>query len=452
MTVQSEQLAEVGGAVIRPSDPDYDNARRVFRGEVDKRPAVIVQVAEVDDIRRVIEMARQTGMDLAVRSGGHSAGGWSTTDGGIVLDVRHLKSLDVNDADHTLWAGAGLTALEVTQAAWERKLLIGFGDTGSVGVAGLTLGGGIGYAVRKYGLTIDNLLAVEIVTADSELLTADKATNTDLFWALRGGGGNFGVATRFKFQLHPVEAFVGGVLMLPATVETIVGFIEASQSAPEAVSTIANVMNAPQMPGVPDEVVGKPVIFGLLAHFGEAAAGQRALAPFRALAQPIADMTGDMPYPQIYGPEDESYRPKAADHTLFLDHIGPAEAQKMLAAIESSDSTLRAVQLRVLGGAMARVPVDATAFAHRRARIMAVVVNFFDGPDDRQKREAWTADLAAELEQGVPGAYVNFLRDEGNDRIREAYPGATYDRLAAIKRRYDPENLFRLNQNIAPAG
>jgi FAD/FMN-containing dehydrogenase len=452
MTVQSEPLAEVGGAVIRPSDPAYDSARRVFRGEVDKHPAVIVQVADVDDIRRVIEMARQTGMDLAVRSGGHSAGGWSTTDGGIVLDVRRLKSLDFDDADSTVWAGAGLTALEVTQAAWERKLLIGFGDTGSVGIAGLTLGGGIGYAVRKYGLTIDNLLAVEIVTADGKVLTADDATNRDLFWALRGGGGNLGVATRFKFQLHPVEAFVGGMLMLPATVETIVGFIEAAESAPEEVSTIANVMNAPPMPGVPDDVVGKPVIFGLLAHFGSTEAGLEAMEPFRALAKPYADMLAEQPYPQIYGPEDDSYRPKAADHTLFLDHIGPEEAHKMLAAIESSDSSLRAVQLRVLGGAMARVPVDATAFAHRRAPIMAVVVNFFDGPDDLPKREAWTASLAAELDQGVPGAYVNFLRDEGNGRIREAYPGATFDRLAGIKKRYDPENQFRLNQNIPPAG
>jgi hypothetical protein len=339
----------------------------------------------------------------------------------------------------------------VTKAAWDRKLLIGFGDTGSVGIAGLTLGGGVGYAVRKYGLTIDNLLAVEILTAEGQLLTADDASNRDLFWALRGGGGNFGVATRFKFRLHRVEAFVGGILVLPATATTITGFITAAEAAPEEVSTIANVMNCPPMPMIPEDIVGKPIILGLLAHFGSAEAGLAAMEPFRRLAQPYADMLAEQPYPNIYGPEDESYRPKAADHTMFIDHVGRADAEAILAAIESSDAALRAVQLRVLGGAMARVPVDATAFAHRTAPIMAVVVNFFDGPDDLPRREAWTAALAARLDQGVEGAYVNFLRDEGNARLHEAYPGATFDRLTAVKRRYDPDNLFHLNQNIAPA-
>src|SRR6476469_9362930 len=202
MTVIAQPLSDISGKVIQPADPEYDEARRVFRGEVDKHPALIVQVADVDDIRRVIELARETGLDLALRSGGHSAGAFGTTDEGIVLDVRRLNTLEFDDATNTAWAGAGLTAKEVTEAAWQRGLLIGFGDTGSVGIAGLTLGGGVGYAVRKFGLTIDNLLAVEIVTANGDLVTADESNHPDLFWALRGGGGNFGVATRFKYLLH----------------------------------------------------------------------------------------------------------------------------------------------------------------------------------------------------------------------------------------------------------
>jgi len=451
MTVIAQPLSQISGKVIRPEDPGYDDARRVFRGEVDKHPALIVQVAGPDDIRHVLELARETGAELAIRSGGHSAGAFSTTDGGIVLDVRQLKSLDFNDTDQTVWAGAGLTAKEVTEAAWERGLLIGFGDTGSVGIAGLTLGGGVGYAVRMLGLTIDNLLAVEVITAAGELLTADATSHPDLFWALRGGGGNFGVVTRFKFQLHAVEGFFGGLLVLPATVETITGWIRAAESAPETVSTIANVMTAP-LPFLPPEAQGKPVILGILAHFGNAADGERAMAPFRGLATPQADMLADQPYPAIYGPEDDSYRPKAFDHTMFIDHVGPAEAQRMLDAINASDASLRAVQLRVLGGAMARVPTDATAFAHRKARIMAVVVNFFDGPDDLPRRMKWTNDLAAVLNQGVHAAYVNFLREEGEVRLREAYPSPTFERLAEIKKRYDPQNHFHLNQNIPPAG
>jgi FAD/FMN-containing dehydrogenase len=450
MTVLTQPLSNVSGKVIRPSDPDYDDARRVFRGEVDKHPALIVQVDDVDDIRRVLQLARETGAELAIRSGGHSAGAFGTTDGGIVLDVRRLKSLEFKDAGQTVWAGAGLTAKEVTEAAWQRGELIGFGDTGSVGVAGLTLGGGVGYAVRMLGLTIDNLLAVEVVTANGEFLTADASTNPDMFWALRGGGGNFGVATRFKFQLHAVPGFFGGMIVLPATVETITGWISAAESAPENVSTIANVMTAP-LPFLPPAAQGGPVIFGLIAHFGSADDGERAMAPFRGLAAPLADMLADQPYPAIYGPEDDSYRPKAFDHTMFIDHVGAGEAQQMLDAINASDASLRGVQLRVLGGAMARVPSDATAFAHRTARIMAVVVNFYDGPDDLPRRMKWTNDLAAALDQGVNAAYVNFLREEGEARLRQAYPSPTFERLAEIKQRYDPANLFRLNQNIPPA-
>jgi FAD/FMN-containing dehydrogenase len=443
--------AELDGRLIQPGDAEYESARVVMRGDVDDRPRAIARVANATDVARVIALARETGLELAVRSGGHSGAGHSTTNTGIVIDLRDMKRLEIDRAGRTCWAETGLTAAEVTTAAWGEGLAVGFGDTGSVGIGGITLGGGVGYLARKHGLTIDSLLAAELVTADGDLLTVDDESHPDLFWAIRGGGGNFGVATRFKYRLHEVDGFVGGILVTPATADTIAGFIRAADEAPEELSTIANVMPCPPMPFVSEEHHGQIVILAMLAHAGDIAAGERAVAPFRALGTPLADLVKPMPYPEMYPPEDESYRPKAFDHTLFLDSVDRAAAQTIVEHLDASDASLRAVQLRVLGGAMARVPVDATAFAHRERRIMAVVVSFYEGADDLPRRKAWVEGLVAALDQGVPGAYVNFLRDEGVVRVQSAYPGATWDRLAAAKKRYDPTNLFRLNQNIPPA-
>jgi FAD/FMN-containing dehydrogenase len=344
-----------------------------------------------------------------------------------------------------------LTAGDYTTAAAAHGLATGFGDTGSVGIGGLTLGGGVGFLVRKYGLTIDDLVAADIVTADGELLRVEAETHPDLFWAIRGGGGNFGVATRFQLRLHKVGTIVGGMLFLPATPDIIASFIAEAEAAPEELSTIANVMPAPPMPFVPEEHHGRLVIFALLVHSGGGEAGERAVAPFRALATPIVDMVKAMPYPEIYLPEDEEYHPTAVGHTMFVDTIDRQVAETILEYLQASDATMRVAQLRVLGGAMARVPVEATAFAHRQSRIMVNVAAFYEGAEDRLVREAWVTDFAAALLQDDSGAYVGFIGDEGESRIREAYPGATWDRLAAIKRRYDPSNLFRLNQNIPPA-
>jgi FAD/FMN-containing dehydrogenase len=441
--------SSVGGEVIGPDDPGYDEARQVFSGAIDKRPAVIVRVADASDVVRVLELARETGLELAVRGGGHSVAGHSVSEGGIVLDLSAMKALDFDPSARTVWADAGLTAREVTDAAAEHGLAIGFGDTGSVGIGGITLGGGIGYLVRKHGLTIDNLVAAEIVTADGELRRTDKDNEPELFWAIRGGGGNFGVVTRFRFALNPLDGVVGGLLILPATPETIAGFIAAAEAAPEELSTIANVMTAPPMPFLPEDVVGQTVILGIVCYAGDAADGERALAPFRALATPLADMVQPMPYPQIYPPDDESYRPTAAGTTLFIDHVDTEVAQTILDRLAAIDSPMRVAQLRVLGGAVARVPAETTAFAHRDARIMVNLAAFF-GPHDRAEKEAWVVDFRRALQQGDSRAYVNFLGDEGEDRVRAAYPGATWGRLVAVKQQYDPTNLFRLNQNIPP--
>ncbi len=443
--------AGVQGRVIGPDDPGYDDARTVVAGGIDRRPAVIVRVADVADVRYVVGMARDTGLQLAVRSGGHSGAGHSVTEGGIVLDLRDMKGIEIDVDGRTAWAEAGLTAAEYTTAAGAHGLATGFGDTGSVGLGGITLGGGVGYLVRKHGLTIDSLLAVDIVTADGELLRADTEHNPDLFWAIRGGGGNFGVATRFRFRLHPLESTIGGMLILPATADTISAFIAAAEAAPDELSTIANVMPCPPMPFVPEEHHGTLVNMALMTYAGEAETGQGALAPFRAIAEPIVDMLQVQPYADMYPPDDDSYHPTAVARTMFIDTVDRRVAETIMEFLAASDASMRVAQLRVLGGEAARVPDDATAYAHRTSRIMVNVAAFYDGPDDKPTREAWVAEFTAALHQGDSGAYVNFLVDEGEARIRAAYPGSTWDRLAEIKRRYDPTNMFRLNQNIPPA-
>lgn len=441
----------IRGTVIGPEDAGYDAARTVFMGGFDRRPAVIVQAADASDVARVISLARDTGLELAVRSGGHSGAGHCTTDGGLVLDLRDMKAISIDADARTAWAETGLTAAELTTAAAAHGLAVGFGDTGSVGIGGITVGGGVGYLVRKHGLTIDSLIAAEVVTADGQVRVTDAETHPDLFWAIRGGGGNFGVATRFKLRLHELGTIVGGMLMLPATADVIAGFIALAEAAPEELSTIANVMGAPPMPFVPAELHGKLVVFALMAYAGDVDAGLRAVAPFRALATPIVDMLRPMPYPEIYPPEDDSYHPKAVGRTMFMDEVDRGVASTILDHLEASDAEMRVAQIRVLGGAMARVPADATAFAHRASRIMVNLAAFYEGPEDRAVRQAWVDRFAAALQQNDRGMYVNFLGDEGPERVRQAYPGPTWDRLRAIKARYDPTNLFRLNQNIPPA-
>ncbi len=450
----SDLRDRIRGRIVTPDDPDYDRIRTVASGVYDRRPAAVALVADATDVAHLVIYARETGVPLAVRCGGHSGAGHSTVDDGIVLDLRDMKRLDIDAEGRTAWAETGLTAGEYSKAAGAHGLATVFGDTGSVGIGGITLGGGIGYLVRKHGLTIDSLLAAEIVTADGELLTVDAETHPDLFWAIRGGGGNFGVATRFKFRLVDVSTFVGGMLLLPATPEVVAGFIAEAEAAPEELSTIANIMPCPPMPFVPEEHHGRLVVMGMLAFAGDVEEGQRVLGRFRALATPVADMTRPMPYPEIYPPEPEGadeYHPTAVAKNLFIDGVDLETAKTIVDELEASDATMRVVQLRVLGGAMARVPVDATAFAHRASPIMVAVAAFYEGPDDRIVRETWVDSLSARLQGADKGVYVNFLNDEGEERIHAAYPGGTWDRLAAIKARYDPTNLFKLNQNIPPA-
>ncbi|MBI5666838.1 MAG: FAD-binding oxidoreductase [Chloroflexi bacterium] len=448
--VISRLLADVKGRVITPEDADYDAARTGLSREAVRRPALIVRPIDASDVAQVVSLARETGMELAIRSGGHSLAGHSTTDGGIVLDLSQMKGLEINAEERTAWAEMGLTAGEYTLAAAKYGLATGFGDAASVGLGGLTTGGGIGYLVRKYGLTIDNVLAARVVTADGQIRYVDADNHADLFWAIRGGGGNFGVVTHFKYRLHPVDTIVGGMLILPATADVIAAFAAQAEAAPEELSTIVNIMPAPPLPFIPAEYHGQLITLAMMVYTGDVEEGLRVVAPFRQLADPIVDMIGPMPYPQIYLPEDPNFRPAAAVRSKFIDAVDKRTAQVLLDQLNASTAPVRIAQYRVLGGAMARVPADATAFAHRSNRAMVTFIVEYGNHDEAAIHNAWVSQAIAALDQGEGAVYVNFVADEGQARVRDAYPAATWERLTAIKAKYDPTNLFRRNQNIAP--
>jgi FAD/FMN-containing dehydrogenase len=436
----SELRAELTEPVIGPADPTYDEARTVFLPSIDRRPAAIARPVDATEVAVVVGIARERGLELAVRSGGHSGAGHGVSEGGIVLDLARLKALAIDSDARVASAQAGLTAGEVTLAAARHGLAVPFGDAGPVGIGGLTLGGGVGYLVRKYGLTVDSLLAAELVTADGRVLQVDDRSRPDLFWAIRGGGGNFGVVTRFLYRLHPVDVVTGGMLMLPATPETIAAFVAAAEEAPDELSTIANI--------VPQE--GHHIVMAMLLYAGSGEAADQSLAPFRSIATPIADLIKPMSYPEIYAAENGGPPPLSVMRTLFTDAIDRDAAAQLLERLRASTAQAAVAQIRVLGGAMARIPTDATAFAHRRRRIMANVAALYASPGEAPVHDAWARETAAALGRGGDAAYVNFLGDEGGERVHAAYPGRTWEQLAEIKHRYDPGNLFHLNQNVPP--
>jgi FAD/FMN-containing dehydrogenase len=409
----------------------------------------VIRVADAKDVAAVIHVAVDGGLPLAVRSGGHSPAGHSLVEGGLVIDVSGLKTIDLDLENLAVWAGAGLTAGEYTAALAEHGLVTGFGDTASVGISGLTLGGGLGYLSRKHGLSIDSLLAAEVVIADGQVLRVDEDHYPDLFWALRGGGGNFGVATRLRYRLQPLKTVIGGMLFLPATPEVVAGFVTVAGAAPDELSTNAAVMLAPPLPFLPEAFHGQQVLIGSMAWAGNVGAGEKALAPFRALAPALVDTLRLMQYGELFLPE-EDFRPLITSRSNFADNIGITEAETILDKLTASEAITSIVQLRVLGGAIGRVSSDATAYAHRQRRVLVNVVAMYVDSEEGDKHRGWVEALSLRLHQGEPGVNLNFLGDEGPDRVREAYPGPTWDRLREVKRKYDPNNLFSRNHNIPP--
>ncbi|MEU9310358.1 FAD-binding oxidoreductase [Streptomyces sp. NPDC048256] len=447
-----ELADEQYGQVIGPGDAEYDTARTVYAGDVDRRPAVILRPRNAAQVARVVKLAQETGLQLAVRGGGHSGAGHGVCEGGIVLDMADMREMEIDVEARTAWVETGISAGEYTEAAAEHGLVTGFGDSSQVGVGGITLGGGIGFLARKHGMAIDDLLAAEIVTADGELLSVDEHHHPDLFWAIRGGGGNFGVATRFKFRLHELDGVYGGMMVLPVTPEILEAFIAEAEAAPEELSTIVNVWTAPPFPFVPEEYHGKPIILAVMCYAGPSEEGEEVIGRFRAIVPPLADMVRAMPYPGMFPPVDPLARPLSVARNLFIDRVDRATAATIVERVTASSAIVAGAQLRVLGGALARVPSDATAFAHRQSRIMAHLSAIYADQADVALYEAWVEEFMAAIRQSDSGSYGNFVVNAGQEQIREAlYPGATGERLAQIKAKYDPANLFCSNHNILPA-
>ena len=448
--------AELPGRLVLPGDHDFDGARQVWNAAVDCRPKVIVRCHSAAEVAAAVNVARQCAMSLSVRSGGHSIAGHGTNDSGMVIDLSPMKAIAIDAVQRTARLEPGLTWAEVASATHPYGLALTSGNMGSVGVGGLLLGGGIGWMVRKFGLTIDRLRAVELVTADGCLRRASADENADLFWGLRGGGGNFGVATAFEVDLHAAGTVLGGAVFYDASNVDLMAraYAHLAACAPDELTTAALLLTAPPAPFIPREYWGKPVIAIQVCYTGRLAEGRRLVAPLRTLGTPIADMIAPMPYPNMFAMTvDGTVRGLSHyGYSVLLNTINDdalaAFATEMLVGIAPGVIG----QIQVLGGAMSRVLAGATAFAHRDAQLMFVVSCMAPGQESAGPLRASVDQVWRAVRPYGTGVYVNFLGDEGEQRIHEAYPEAAYARLSALKQRYDPANLFHLNQNILPHG
>ncbi|HEY0069622.1 MAG TPA: FAD-binding oxidoreductase [Chloroflexia bacterium] len=456
-TLNTDQLAsELAGEVVLPGHADYETARRSWNQAFDCHPRAIVRCRSTEDVVTAVRFAVESGLPLAVRSGGHSASGLCVIEDGLVVDLSLMNDMSIDPERRVATVGPGLTWGAYTKQANEYGLATPAGDSGSVGVGGLTLGGGVGWLVRKYGLTIDYLLSAEVVTAEGQVLTASETEHPDLFWAIRGGGGNFGIVTSFEFRLVPVAFVLGGMLMFPAAPDLLTSYLRVAAGAPNELTTIAMLTLAPPMPMLPAEYHFKPVFLVGLCYAGNPQEGEAAIAPLRALGSPVMQMVQPMPYPVLYefSAEGTTSRPGSI-RSLFVDGLDDSTAVALVEHLHRATSHECMIQFRALGGAMSQVPADSTAFGHRDKPYMVTVINTWkDGPSGEAevaRHRAWTEAAWRMVQPHSTGAYVNFLGDEGEDAVRQAYPPGTYDRLAAIKRRYDPTNLFRGNRNIPPA-
>ena len=442
----------IAGEVITPSDAHYDDARKVQVAHYDRRPSAIVRVSSTDDVAATVRFAAEHDMPLAVRSGGHSVPGLSMVDGGVTVDLSGMKRVLIDPIMRRARVQAGATSGDVAGPAHAHGLAITTGDTSSVGMGGLVTGGGIGFMARKYGLTIDNLVSARVVTADGNVLTASASEHPDLFWAIRGGGGNFGIVTEFELQLARVDTVYAGAIVLPATREVIRGYLDYMPQAPDGLTTLADLMLAPPAPFIPEDLVGTPVFYVLTIWTGDKSAGEAAVAPLRALAEPIADTVDVIPYPAVYEYTQElTGRHGVALRSMFSDSFSDQAIDDALEAISRPTAMVNMVHIRGMGGAVSNVRADATAFAHRSQKYFISVIAVWT-PDDEQQsvHEAWADRLWSRIRPEGNGVYVNFLQNEEPERINDAYPAETLLRLREVKTKYDPANMFRFNQNIQP--
>jgi hypothetical protein len=461
MTVALDQAAltelerSFHGRLVLPPDEDYDEHRAVWNGSVDRRPALIARCATASDVVSAVTFARRSGLEVAVRSGGHSFPGLSVCDGGVVIDLRPMAGVRVDPDTRTARVEAGVLWGELDRETQAHGLATTGGIVTHTGVAGLTLGGGIGWLQRKHGLTIDNLLRADVVTATGEIVRASESENPDLFWGLRGAGGNFGIVTEFEFRLHEVGPTVlAGPVFWPISESPglLRFYRDWIAEAPDELMTILIHRRAPPLDFVPPDLRGELVVGVACCYAGPVEEGESVVRPLKAFGSPVLDLCQPKPYVEHQGMFDPSYPHgwwyyvRACDVAQLTDQVVDVTVDHATRI----DSPLTAFPIWQLGGAVARVDEDATAFNGRAAGHAFNITGIAETAEGFDRERDWVRSFWSALEPHHTSVYVNFLMEEGEDRIREAYGGEKYDRLRALKREWDPENLFRLNQNIPP--
>ena len=450
-----EELRDaVRAPVVTEKDPGYDELRAVHNGMFDKRPKVIIRAEQVADVTAAVAYAGDNDLDLSIRGGGHSAPGFGTNDGGVVIDLSLLRHVHVDPATSTARAGGGATWGDFNYATHAFGLATTGGIISTTGVGGLTLGGGIGYLSRKYGLSIDNLLSAQVVLADGSVVTASATEHPDLFWALRGGGGNFGVVTSFEFQLHPVKDIEAGLFFyeLESAGDLFRFFREFIPTADEAYGAFPAFQIAPPLPFIPEDRHGDTLCAAIVVWAGDLAVGESAMKPFRDLAPVVAEMVGPMPYPAMNSGFDALY-PKgirAYWKGNFVKEVSDELINQHLIYGPKVPEVSATMHMYPINGACHRVDPDETAFAYRDATFATVILDSWHEPGLDKERIQWVRDYAdATAPHSEPGGYINFMAADDAHRIPENYLGH-FKRLTEIKGTYDPGNLFHVNQNIPP--
>ena len=452
-----DELARaVRGRVIKASDPEYDDARAVYNAMHDRRPAAIVRCADAADVMAVVAAGREGGLDIAIRGGGHSVPGFGTLNDGLVIDLSGLSNVQVDPKKQVARAGGGATWGDVDHATYAFGLAAPGGIISTTGVGGLTLGGGIGYLTRSVGLTIDNLRSADVVLANGQQVTASHDQNEDLFWALRGGGGNFGVVTNFEFQLHEVGDIVGGPLFyeFDDAAAVLEGYREYIARAPEQLGCFFGWQIAPPLPFIPEDRVGDLFCVLVTCWNGPHSETEQVFRPLRDIAEVKAEFCNVMPFPALNSLFDGAV-PKGMQHYWKADFITELTDEAIAVHIEHGARTPHvssSMHLHPINGAAQRVDADATAFGHRDKNFSPVVAGIWDDPADNEANIQWVRDYydAIHPHSGSDGGYVNFMSDDDGQRSPANY-GASYERLAAVKATYDPDNVFHVNQNILPA-
>ena len=452
----AELAQALRGRLVRPSDADYEQARAIWNGAHDRYPALIARCAGAADVIRALEFARSEELPVAVRAGGHSIPGFSSCDGGLVIDLSPMQGIRVDAAARRAQAQAGLTWAAFDHETQAFGLATTGGLVSSTGIAGFTLGGGVGWLMRKHGLACDNLVSADVVTADGRLVHASEDENPELFWGLRGGGGNFGIVTSLEYRLHPVGPTVtSGAVFYPGdrAGDVLRFYRDWVASAPEELTTLVNLLTAPPAPFLPEEWHGRPLVAVIGMHAGRPDEAERALRPLRELGAPVADLFGPMPYVAMQSLIDPLWGPGAHSYMKagFMGGLDDQAIDTLVHHHATVTSPKTEIHVQHVGGAVARVAPDATAFGERTAPFLLNIIASTFTADGYDEAVDWAHGLHGALAPALTGAaYINFLSAEGQERVRAAY-GPAYQRLVALKDEYDPTNVFRLNQNVPPS-